>query len=153
MEERSCETESNPKTHPKTKDAKRTILTEQLLNEWVYIPMPDGTFVYAKHILVKNGSHNRIVQILLSGDESADGAWFIQDYDIDKIWDKNKWCLQLKMNKFNKNIGINIPKSLKNFDDLKQHLIDVGYLNANEFDLYSDKSTKPDGLNKLFFDL
>lgn len=146
------------KKRTKSQEEKRAVLMGHLLNRWVCVRQSheeEDRFYFVKHRLKDGTSHSKIEQIILSDDPIQDGVYVINDYDIDKKFDRSsrKPIIELRPKKFDLKIGLYTDKELvKSFEDLKRYLVESEYLTEEELRVYCQNHKRPEHTEEILMD-
>ncbi|MCK2000053.1 hypothetical protein MZM54_01475 [[Brevibacterium] frigoritolerans] len=139
----------------KVEQQKKKILLDAILDKWVCVRQSiddEERFVFIKHRLRDQNSHNRIEQIVLGPEPFECGVYYITDYEIDKILDMavNKEIIEIRPVRFDLEIGLYSEKEkITSYEELEDYLINQQYVTSQDIQKFSNYKTKPPGTQEI----
>lgn len=139
----------------KVEQQKKKILLDSILNKWVCVKMivdDEEKFMYIKHRLRDQNSHNRIEQTIISPEPLECGVFYITDYEIDKIldWSANEEIIEIRPVRFDLEIGLYSEKEkITSYEELENYLLEKEYITSQDIQYFSDFRRKPPGAQEI----
>lgn len=109
-------------------------------------------FMYIKHRLRDQNSHNRIEQTIISPEPLECGVFYITDYEIDKIldWSANEEIIEIRPVRFDLEIGLYSEKEkITSYEELENYLLEKEYITSQDIQYFSDFRRKPPGAQEI----
>lgn len=134
---------------------KKKILLDSILNKWVCVKMivdDEEKYMYIKHRLRDQNSHNRIEQTIISPEPLECGVFYITDYEIDKIldWSANEEIIEIRPVRFDLEIGLYSEKEkITSYEELENYLLEKEYITSQDIQYFSDFRRKPPGTQEI----
>lgn len=133
----------------KVEQQKKKILLDSILDKWVFVKQvieDEERYIFIKHKLRDQNSHNRIEQTILSPEPLECGIYYITDYEIDKIldWRANEEIIEIRPMRFDLEIGLYSEKEkITSYDQLEDYLLSMNYITSSDLERFGDYRTKP----------
>jgi len=139
----------------KVEQQKKKILLDSILDKWVFVKQiidDEERYIFIKHRLRDQSSHNRIEQTVLSPEPFECGIYYITDYEIDKIldWSVNQEIIEIRPVRFDLEIGLYSEKEkITSYEQLEDYLLSMNYITSQDLQDFGDYRKKLSGAQEI----